>query len=244
MAGADNSDMDCETCRVALSARLDGEAEPVPAAHTDRHVEACAACWAWQHDAAAVTRSLRVRPTVPVSDFAAAIVAASERRVLARPRVALGLVGAMQVALGLTQVVGVGHSAHPDVSMSAHLFNESTAWNLALGLGLLWTALRPRAVSGVLPVVAGFVAVLATFSVHDLVSGVTSFSRVATHGILIVGLALLVVVRRGDRGPTPATPEVNLPDLPVGTTEPDDHGQPPISGTRGHRLRPIRGHAA
>ncbi|MEV0134326.1 zf-HC2 domain-containing protein [Dactylosporangium sp. NPDC050688] len=67
----------CEAFREALSARLDGEAEPVDAALTDAHLARCAGCRTWHAEAATATRLFRVRqvPTEPagVDDLLAAL---------------------------------------------------------------------------------------------------------------------------------------------------------------------------
>ena len=65
--------VDCLTCREALSARMDGEAEPAPAEQTDQHLAACAACRSWQARVARTSRTLRVRQATPVPDLSAAI---------------------------------------------------------------------------------------------------------------------------------------------------------------------------
>ena len=56
------------------------------------------------------------------------------------PRAALGLVALAQITIGLTQILGVGttggHAGHGGELPAGHLFNESTAWNLAVGIGL------------------------------------------------------------------------------------------------------------
>ncbi|MEU5692350.1 zf-HC2 domain-containing protein [Actinosynnema sp. NPDC020468] len=243
--------MDCETCREALSARLDAESEPVPAADTDAHLEGCPSCRAWQDSAAALTRSLRLRPATATPDLVDAVLAAAppppRRRTGWYPRLGLGAVGVAQVTLGLGQLFGSstspdatsGHGLHG--ASSGHLFNESTAWNLALGLGLLWAALWPRGTSGLLPVTAAFVAVLTPYSVGDLVSGQATVQRVTSHAILLLGLALLITVHRGRRDPdghrAPApTPTVDL----TSTTE----LTPPSSTPRRTRLRPVSRKAA
>ncbi|MBB5957103.1 putative anti-sigma-YlaC factor YlaD [Saccharothrix tamanrassetensis] len=240
--------MDCETCREALSARLDGEPEPVPAGDTDAHLDGCAACRAWQDEAAALTRSLRLRPATPTPDLAAAVLdAAAPVKATTRgwyPRAALAGVAVAQLTLGLAQVLGsgtapaaAGHGVHG--ASGSHLFNESTAWNLALGLGLLWTALRPRATTGMLPVVAGFVVVLGVFSVQDLVAGQATVQRVTSHAILLLGLVLLVVVHRGWRDPDGGRVADPLPDSPdVVGTEGGSRPAEPTAPTR-PRLRPV-----
>ncbi|CAL9418624.1 putative protein [Actinosynnema sp. ALI-1.44] len=213
--------MDCETCREALSARLDGEEEPVPAAAVDAHLSGCPACRAWSDHAATLTRALRLRPVVAVPDLTDAVLAQAPTRGW-YPRLGLAGVAVAQLTLGLAQLLG----ANPAAAHGAgHLFNESTAWNLALGLGLLWTALRPRATSGMLPVVAGFVVVVGVYSFRDLAGGVVSVGRVTSHAIVLLGLLLLVVVHRGRRDPDggraaddpPHTPDLpDAPDVPGG----------------------------
>ncbi|MBW4721988.1 zf-HC2 domain-containing protein [Saccharothrix obliqua] len=239
--------MDCDTCREALSARLDGEPEPAPAGDTDAHLAECASCRAWQEGAAALTRSLRLRPATPTPDLVDAVLAAAPEMPATRgwyPRVGLAGVAVAQITLGLSQVLGTGpepgatgHGIHG--ASGSHLFNESTAWNLALGLGLLWTALRPRATTGMLPVVAGFVALLGVFSVQDLMSGQATVQRVTSHAILVLGLVLMVVVHRGRRDPggwRAAEPRPDAPDLGAdeGPGEPEEE----VREAR-PRLRPV-----
>ncbi|MEU4804178.1 zf-HC2 domain-containing protein [Actinosynnema sp. NPDC023587] len=237
--------MDCDTCREALSARLDGEPGPGPADDTDAHLDGCAACRAWQDDAAALTRSLRLRPATVTPDLVDAVLAAAPPVAPTRgwyPRAGLAGVAVAQVTLGLGQVLGsgpeggtAGHGIHG--ASGSHLFNESTAWNLALGLGLLWTALRPRATTGMLPVVAGFVVVLGAFSVQDLVTGEATVQRVTSHAVLVLGLVLLVVVHRGRRDPDGgrvAEPLPDSPDLRGGVEDP-----PRATPRPRPRLRPV-----
>ncbi|HEY6797790.1 MAG TPA: zf-HC2 domain-containing protein [Kineosporiaceae bacterium] len=61
--------MDCRTCREALSARLDGEPEPMASRLVDAHRSGCPACRSWQAEATAVSRRLRVGPVMPGPDF-------------------------------------------------------------------------------------------------------------------------------------------------------------------------------
>ncbi|MCX2954519.1 zf-HC2 domain-containing protein, partial [Lentzea sp. NEAU-D7] len=62
---ADNICVDCYTCREALSARLDGELEGVPAAEVDAHLETCTSCPAGPDHAPARTPPPRGRPAPP-----------------------------------------------------------------------------------------------------------------------------------------------------------------------------------
>lgn len=249
----DNLHVDCDTCREAVSARADGEAEPVPAEDTDAHLATCAECRRWQEDAAALTRALRVRPAAGVPDLVADVLAAAPPAppVARTPgwswRMGLAGVAVAQLTLGMAQVFGVNtaadHTGHPaGEPVSAHLFNESTAWNLALGLGLLWTALRPQAASGMLPVTAAFVAVLVPFSVNDLLTGAVGVSRITSHAFLLLGLALLVAVHRVHRTPGDGTPTTAAPDQPhADVQDSTDTDTGPDTDTPGgwRHLRPV-----
>jgi predicted anti-sigma-YlaC factor YlaD len=204
----DNDTVDCETCRESLSARIDGESEVAPTDRTDEHLRGCGACQTWHRRAVELRRSLLVRPAALVPDLSQAILANAPRHTSRSwgARGALIGVAACQIALGLSQLVGVGGAAahgHDGATVASHLFNESTAWNLALGLGMFWAAFRPRATAGMIPVLAGFVVVLFAFSTYDLIIGAAPVPRVVGHGLLIAGLCLLVVVNRQQGNPTP-----------------------------------------
>ncbi|WP_394622280.1 hypothetical protein JNUCC0626_47625 [Lentzea sp. JNUCC 0626] len=139
-----------------------------------------------------------------------------------------------------------GHNGHTAGVDNGHLVNESTTWNIALGLGLLWTALRPAAISGTLPVTAAFVAVLIPYSGGDLINGTATTSRVLSHSLLLAGLVLLVLVRlnesRPDGGRTPR--QNGDTDSAGGTSDTPEHtGRSPVR--RRGPLRPVgRHHAA
>ncbi|WP_158607915.1 zf-HC2 domain-containing protein [Nocardia panacis] len=227
--------MECKVCRTALSARIDGERETVPAPLVDAHLEGCAECCSWY--AAAVELSGQLRGTsVPAPDLTAAIFAAAD---LERPRwsrlhrwtrppvrlgaarILLALLGIAQVGLALAQFGGLdfGMSHHHGAQATRHLINESTAWSLAIGIGVLYCALRPRATSGVLPVLGVLVVALTAFVAGDLYSGVVPVSRVLSHLVLVAALVLVAVVHRMRRSGTspparealPAPTELVLP---------------------------------
>ena len=250
----DNEIVECLTCRESLSARLDGETEPVPAPQVDAHLAECGACRAWLRCAEDLNRLLRVRPAVPVPDLGDAILADAP---VLEPAQGWGIRGALvcvavaQVALGLSQLVGVGttamHVEHDDgPAVAGHLFNESTAWNLALGIGMLWAAFRPRATTGLVPMLAGFLVVLFAYSTHDLLTGAAPVSRVLGHGLLVVGLVLMIIVDRRHRPRTPESARASLPETAHaradGTAEPDDLD---VAGPTGRpHLRPAGHHRA
>ncbi|OQO93934.1 hypothetical protein B1813_05315 [Saccharomonospora piscinae] len=208
--------MDCSSFREALSARLDGEDEGLAPERVDRHLDGCASCRLWWERSTRLHRTMRLTEAPPVPDLSERIVtaAAPPRRERWAARVALAVVALAQSGLGVAQLLGVGagHLAHSGQG-AAHLGNESAAWNLAVGIGLLWASLRPASAGGQLPALTGFALVLAGVSAADLASGSVTTERVLTHGIMLAGLCLLFVVHRQSRtsGPAPtsesATPE-------------------------------------
>ncbi|SDJ49786.1 Predicted anti-sigma-YlaC factor YlaD, contains Zn-finger domain [Actinokineospora alba] len=237
------------TCREAVSARLDGEGEPAPAEATDRHLAECAACRQWQAGVVALARSLRVREAVAVPDLTDAILAAAPAATRVWPRVGLGVVAIAQSTLAVAQIVGVdtamAHVGHGHAGpFAGHLVNESTAWTLALGIGLAWAALRPRAASGLIPVLAGFVVVLLGYSVYDLFAGAVPASRVGGHGVLVFALCLLLLVRRDAAAPTPGKGDaVGTPGEYPDTARFDDR-RPAERGPGQGFLRPAGRHRA
>jgi len=249
----DNLPVKCADCREALSARMDGEEEPLPPALVDEHLSDCPACQRWHTTAGVITRSIRVRPAAATPDLTERIMAAAAppekvRRRRDALRWALGGVAFVQLCLALAQLLGVDHTAHLVAGAGEHLFNESTAWNLGVAIGLLAAATRPAFARGLLPALAVFVAVLVAVSIADVVSGNVGAARLGSHSVVIIGLALLALVDRQYRHtPLPGSSSA----VPVGSTgqpqaEPDDtHAADPGGSTRSGRwLRPAGRHAA
>ncbi|MCE6995276.1 zf-HC2 domain-containing protein [Saccharothrix sp. S26] len=234
--------MDCQSCREALSARLDGEAEPVPTAETDAHLAQCTACTRWQASAQALTRAIRVRPVGPEPDLVEAVLAAAPPRHTAlTPRLALAAVAIVQLWLALAQLLSGATGGH---GISTHLFNEGAAWNLALGIGLLVAAVNAHRAAGLLPTLGGFVAVLLVFSVSDLLGGTATPTRVVSHLPLVAGLILLYLVARAHREPTPGTPVKHEHDDLHHRDHGGDQATPSPDGRHGkpRHLRPTAHH--
>lgn len=123
-------------------------------------------------------------------------------------RLALAVVALVQSGLGLAELLGadVGHAAHDGLAVAVYLGNESAAWNVAIGLGLLWAALRPSAATGLLAAFTGFVVVLGIASGVDLSAGQVSVARVLSHGVVVIGVVLLYAVwHQHKRHPAPLT---------------------------------------
>jgi predicted anti-sigma-YlaC factor YlaD len=203
--------------RESLSARIDGEQPVVTDDVLDRHLAGCPECRAWQERATALRRMTLVREAPAVPDLTARILAEAPapRPQPWRVRLALGLVALVQSGLGLAELTGVdvGHAAHSGLVAAAHLGNESAAWNVAVGIGLLWAALRPSAAAGLLPALGGFVVVLGIVSGFDLSTGQVAADRVASHGLVVAGVALLLAVRR-QHARRPAPPSADRVPAP------------------------------
>lgn len=242
--------MDCNVAREALSARIDGEREPVPARRVDEHLASCPGCREWYSRAVEQTQQLRRlvgrSQVVAVPEPRDRSPAREPRRLWATAtwlQWALGAVGVIQVGLAAAQGFGadVGMPARgPDAMASAHLLNESTAWSAALGVAMIVAALRPAAASGLAAVLAVFSLVLAGFVINDLTLGAVTLARILTHLPIVVGTALTLLVWRAARRTEPSPLSGAVPS-------PDDRLVLPAKGTRGRRrghLCPTDGSAA
>lgn len=219
----DYRDMDCEVAREALSARIDGEREPVPSARVDEHLAACGACRDWFDQVAdqadLLRRLVRSRPVItPVGPFGPDAPAPVRARASWQRWALLG-VGLTQLALAGAQGLGVsvGLPDHHGVAPGGHLLNESTSWSIALAVVMIVAAVWPRAAAGLAAVSAAYVLVLAVYVVIDSLSDAVTAARVLTHLPVVIGAILATMVwRSGDsRGPTPSSaasePDIVLP---------------------------------
>ena len=193
-----------------LSARLDGEDAPGERELTDRHLAGCARCAAWLDAAAEVTRLARtaaVPPAKPV-DLAPAPVRQRRPRLAIGLRVVLAAIGLAQFLLGAAQVAGLGRDehAHDAVLGAGHLWHESAAWNLALGAGFAFVALRRTRPTGLLPTLTAFVGVLTLLSASDIIDGRVAAGRLASHAFLVCGWLVTLALSRPalDPGEPPA----------------------------------------
>jgi len=197
--------MACERWREMLSAQLDGEDDPADRPLVDEHLAGCAGCRQWLDRAATVNRLTRTGVATGVPDLTAAILAvappAPPRRLIttARLYVALAGIGAVQLILGLTQVGGGASGAHVHTGLDAtpgHLWHESAAWNVAVGAGFLFIALRRSRPSGLVPMLTAFVGTLLLLSVNDLSAARVDATRLVSHGFVIAGYLLVVALSR------------------------------------------------
>lgn len=205
----------CAECREALSARIDGEDDPGERAEVDAHLAACAECARWLDRAAAVNRMARMSTVAPGPGISDEVLAAApgrgRRRLADGLRVLLGALGFAQFALGMAQLTTIsaihdhlGLSGAPD---SSHLWHESAAWNVAIGAGFGWIAVRRTRAAGLMPLLTAFVVLLTLVSVGDLWQGQVDRTRLMSHIMVVLGYLVLVALGR---------PELDFSDPPRG----------------------------
>lgn len=231
--------MDCDTAREALSARIDGEREPIPSARVDEHLAECGPCREWQ--AAAVEQTQLLRRAAGRSQLAPVRQPTGEqprRPAVSWQRWALGAVGLVQLGLAVAQGLGTDLGV-PHAASAGHILNESTAWSAALGVVMLAAAFRPVMAGGLMWVLASFAAFLFLYEVIDTDAERVTIDRSLTHLPVLVGAVLALLVWRQDRG------SGNRPD---GTAAVDcDDIVLPENASRGRRrghLRSTDGSAA
>ena len=234
--------MTCDIAREALSARIDGEREPVPAARVDEHLAGCSPCRQWQATAVEQTRLLR--RLAGRSQLAAVRPLADEpaRRfrfsAVSWHRWGLGVIGVVQLTLAVAQGLGA-HLGIPHMAMASHVLNESTAWSAALGVAMVAAAVRPVIAGGLTWVLGAFTAVLSVYVVTDAIGGRVTADRLLTHLPLVAGGLFAWIVWRQGR------PDGNHPDQTV--IADSDEIVLPENASRGRRrghLRPSDGSAA
>lgn len=210
--------MDCTLCKEAVSARLDGEDGDGERGAIDAHLATCPACQRFADAAARVTRLARTAVATLEPDFVDAILAAAPQpgrfpRITA-VRGLLALVGLAQAVVALASMIAAHNGGHGGVVMQGasitHFAHESAAWNLALGVGFLWVAWRSSRPSGLVPTLATFVAVLTVLVVMDALAGGVDAGRLLAHGLVVLGLVLVIML---DRLVAPAGGTV--PGLPI-----------------------------
>ena len=218
--------MECEIAREALSARMDGEHEPVPARRVDEHLASCPECRQWQDEMDSQMQLLRgliasdrTRITA-VADTVSQPALPDSGTGIDWVRISLAVVGSIQIVLAVLQAAGVSIGVHVGHSMGGHVVNESTAWSVALGVAMLVAAARPAAAMGLAIVGGVFTLVLAGYVVVDGLTGAVGAVRMLSHLPALAGVVLTVLVwrrhslepPRPDRDAAPTLDDITLPD--------------------------------
>ncbi|WP_264035234.1 DUF2275 domain-containing protein [Mycolicibacterium neworleansense] len=207
--------MDCVVAREALSARLDGEREPVPSARVDEHLRDCPECADWYDRAEALGLQLR--------DLANnGLIGAVSGRPNQKPGALGGLwnrlsrhllttaivvIGIAQVSLAVAQAVGMNFgmvAAHHGSASGAHLLNESTAWSAALGIATVAMAFRRRIAPGLACVLAIYCGFLAYYVVSDALAGLVTPVRVLSHVPVALAAIVSILASRAEHSHDPS----------------------------------------
>ena len=155
--------MNCQECRDALSAHLDGEAYE----DFDAHLDGCTDCQVWFERAAAVTRLTRIGLAVPMVGVPESVLDAAPkpagRHLITALRIALGSIGAAQLLLAVAQIAGAAMAGMSTIGSAQgatpdHLLHETAAWNIGVGAAFLLIAgrfARPASVVGILTAFVG-----------------------------------------------------------------------------------------
>jgi predicted anti-sigma-YlaC factor YlaD len=239
--------VDCDVAREALSARIDGEREPVPTLRVDEHLASCGGCRDWYSRAVEQTQQLRRlvgRSQVSaVPKWRAGTPARSRFRAWTTAtwqQWALGVLGVIQIGLAVAQGLGADVATPAlgrDATVSGHLLIVAAAWWAALGVVMIVAALRPAAASGLAAALVVSILVLAGFLIGG--AGALTVVRLLSHLPMLAGTVLALLVARAAR---PSKPEPRSGAAPA----PDDIVLPE-NATRGRRrghLFPTDGSAA
>ncbi len=201
--------MDCESARIAISSRADGEPLADDEALSD-HLATCAECRSYER-AIRVVRPNPIRATSPPATTISRVLGALEpdRSTSAESkslRVILGVVGVLALIQSLPDLFAPGSSANEHMSRHLGVFTA------ALAAGFVYTALRPRRVGGLLPVAAVISVGLVITAVIDVAAGHTPIAGETTHLLEIIGLAVMWLLTRYER-PRPQLRRRSQPHL-------------------------------
>jgi predicted anti-sigma-YlaC factor YlaD len=231
---------------------MDGETPGLPLAEVDRHLAGCPACTDWKQAAEDVSRRSRVAAQGPMPDLTDRVLAEVKLPRPSRlPRLlptVLIVVAVAQIGIGIAQLfmplLGHAGSEHMGMAGFGHVERETAAFNVAIGVALLWLAMGPeRAARHLLPLLLTLVVLLALVTAFDLGSGEVSWVRLSTHLPILLATIVLVALRRiqpaphdphaakPDESDDPADEEGQISRLPA---RPDfrGHPQPPAARNR------------
>jgi predicted anti-sigma-YlaC factor YlaD len=192
--------MRCHDCRIATSARLDGEDPGWPAAAIETHLERCEACRLFAEEAGSLHRSVRLTPAVPMPDLTPSILHAigrelgqdrHDREHTLGLRVCLALIGLLQIAVALPALI-----LGDDAGLPVHTARHIGSFTAALAVGFLFVAWRPERAAGLLPVATALVAFVIGTTVVDVLTGHTAAFNESSHVTEVVGLVITWLLAR------------------------------------------------
>ena len=176
--------MDCERCREAISAEIDGELVDVAAVQA--HLELCDDCHAWQERSHRLARTglavVDEGPQIVVDHRPAGFMVNRWLRVMLAWT---GLVLVIWNLPGVFKAVDGG---------PIHLARHQSAFAVALGVAFLYVAWRPDRAYGMVPFSVTFTLAVAVVAVVDLVSGSATTTRESLHFLELAGLVMLWIL--------------------------------------------------
>lgn len=194
----------CDDVHELLSARLDGELAAGELATLDRHLAGCVACRVHAEALDELERAGRLAAAEAVPDLTHRIMAAHHARSAEQVvpsgdwrRWALGVLGLTLAVMAMPGLLGVEESG------AVHLSRELAAWDLALAASLLLVARRPERATGVFPLAAVVVVILAVTAFADAASGTVSLPGEAHHVLHATAVAVLASLTRSISRPRP-----------------------------------------
>lgn len=211
----ENGPVDCVVAREALSARLDGEREPVPSARVDEHLRDCPDCATWYDRAGQQALYLRDLANTGLigsvsgrQDRGANVLTGVWQWMKCHLlTIAIVVIGTAQVGLAVVQAAGINFgmvAAHHGSASGAHLLNESTAWSAALGLATIAMAFRRRIASGLACVLVIYCGFLGYYVVADVLAGQVTPVRVLSHVPVVLAAVVSIWASRTKRPHDPA----------------------------------------
>jgi predicted anti-sigma-YlaC factor YlaD len=180
--------MDCDECRLELSAILDGEGSPTRRGAVAEHLADCDACRAWQRSVERLHRRVRVQPADAVPDLGPAILARAHVPDPGRGewiRTALAVVAVTELVLALPALFG------HDAGASVHLARHIGSLSIAMAVGYVYAAWRPVRAYGLLPIALALAGCMIVTAVLDITTGRAGAVGEAHHVLDISALILL-----------------------------------------------------
>ena len=172
--------MNCETCREAISARLDGEVSELSSELVDVHLADCADCRQFEQRAMIMNRRLRVGVAAPMVDrterIVNAVVNAGSGWRLDLVRALLVGLAAVEIVTGAMTLFAVGRGG-----VVIHDSRELGGFGVAFGIGLLLAAISPVRIAGLFPVVVTVAVTSLVGAAVDVASGQTFWAGELHH---------------------------------------------------------------
>jgi len=186
----------CSKFRDLISSHIDGELSAHEHAELEAHLGTCASCHAYQDDAFALRRALRMRAVEPAAtldplaqDPTTDIV--GSLRGVSVLRWALFVIGGTLVLLNVSAVFSA------EAGVAAHLNRHDGVFGTALGIGMLAVAAKPHRAIGLVPLTSAIAVLMIIVAIADLVAGNASLLAEAVHLVQFAGLICLWVISGG-----------------------------------------------